>query len=102
MLDKLTVDDFKPAVGQPFQLSAEGAEPIEAELVDARTHEAEAPATADDGTRTPFTLTFRGPVEPVLPQQIYRVEHDSVGPLEIFLVPIGADQGGARYEAIFA
>ena len=34
---------------------------------------------------------------PPLPQQIYRVEHEKLGELEIFLVPIAVDQ----YQAVF-
>jgi hypothetical protein len=38
----------------------------------------------------------------VLPQQIYSLDHASMGRLSIFLVPIGADAGGTQYEAIFS
>jgi hypothetical protein len=37
----------------------------------------------------------------VLPQQIRRVEHPSLGSMEIFLVPIGPDASGMQYEAVF-
>lgn len=36
-----------------------------------------------------------------VPQGIHRVEHEQLGSLEIFLVPLGPDQQGMRYEAIF-
>jgi hypothetical protein len=47
-----------------------------------------------------FRLEFVGPNEPVLPQATYRfasveAEH------EIFIVPVGRDANGVRYEAIF-
>jgi hypothetical protein len=44
---------------------------------------------------------FRGPQDVSLPQRIYRVEHAGIGAFEIFLVPIGPDEGGHRYEAVF-
>ena len=51
----------------------------------------------ESGGRAPFSLVFeRGP-SPPLPQRIYRIEHEDVGTLEIFLVPIAID----RYEAVF-
>ncbi|MBE0611635.1 MAG: hypothetical protein IH609_19800 [Dehalococcoidia bacterium] len=53
------------------------------------------------GGRQPFSLVFRGPANPLLPQAIYRLESDAVEPLEIFLVPIGRDADGVTYEAIF-
>jgi hypothetical protein len=101
MLDRLTVDSFTPAVGGTFVLSADGLEPLEIELVEARPQVADAPAVDASGTRAPFSLTFRGPVEPALPQRIYRVEHDAVGMLEIFVVPVGRDAAGTLYQAVF-
>jgi hypothetical protein len=37
----------------------------------------------------------------VLPQRIYRLEHEQMGPLELFIVPVGPDGDGLGYEAIF-
>jgi hypothetical protein len=34
-------------------------------------------------------------------QRIYRVEHDAMGPCDLFLVPIGPRDGGMQYQAIF-
>jgi hypothetical protein len=33
---------------------------------------------------------------------MYRFEHDRLGPLEIFIVPLQPDAGGARYQAVFS
>jgi hypothetical protein len=35
-----------------------------------------------------------------LPQQIYLLKHAELGALSLFLVPVGLDEQGARYEAI--
>jgi hypothetical protein len=41
-------------------------------------------------------------MEPVLQQQIYRLECEGlVESLDLFLVPIGPDANGMRYEAVF-
>ncbi|HEX8482849.1 MAG TPA: hypothetical protein VF650_13185 [Allosphingosinicella sp.] len=47
-----------------------------------------------------FTLEWRGPAEPVLPQAIYtlRLGDDR---FEMFIVPLGQDQDEVRYEAVF-
>jgi hypothetical protein len=37
----------------------------------------------------------------VWPQRIYRVEHEALDPLDLFLVPIGPRDGGMQYQAIF-
>jgi hypothetical protein len=52
---------------------------------------------------------FRGPLEPILPQGIYRLEHEHLGALELFIVPIGPNKNANSaegptamlYEAVF-
>ncbi|MGC3988450.1 MAG: hypothetical protein QM796_01950 [Chthoniobacteraceae bacterium] len=56
---------------------------------------------AQGGFRAPFSLTFRGPSGLYLPQGIYRLEHEAMGALEIFLVPIAPDAQGSHFEAVF-
>jgi hypothetical protein len=102
MLDQLTVDSFRPAVGETFSLDDGEGNRLDLELIEARTHQEDAPVEDESGKRSPFLVHFRGPPEPVLPQRIYKVEHGSTGALEIFLVPIGMTPDGIRYEAIFA
>jgi hypothetical protein len=101
VLDRLTATSFAPAVGETFMLDAGDAGELELELLESRLHDPDAPAEDASGVRAPFTLVFRGPTEPVLPQRIYRLEHDSVGAIEIFIVPIGRDEAGVTYEAVF-
>jgi hypothetical protein len=96
MLDRLTAADFAPHQGQPFRMvAAEEEPPFEVELVEVAESEAPGPA------RKQFSLVFRGGPDVPLPQRIYRVEHDQLGALEIFLVPIGPDDDGMRYQAVF-
>ena len=51
--------------------------------------------------RQPFSIVFRGPGDVLLPQRIYMIEHEEIGAFDLFLVPIGPDERGLRYEAIF-
>jgi len=53
------------------------------------------------GDRTPFSLIFRTAEEEPLMQRIYRVAHRKLGTMDLFLVPIGTDKEGMRYEAVF-
>jgi hypothetical protein len=92
MLEDLTIDDFRPLEGDRFRISPEEAEPFEVELVEV-TEIPRAP-----GGRAPFSLVFRGGPNPPVEQRIYRVEHDKLGELDLFLVPIDWD----RYEAVFS
>lgn len=63
------------------------------------------PVQLADGYSNPrqeqFSLTFRGSTERILPQQIYSLKHDVIGDLDLFLVPIGRDESGVYYEAVF-
>jgi hypothetical protein len=90
-LGNLTIADFEPFLNQRFRVEPGEHPPFELELVEVSEIE------RDPGGRAPFSLVFRGGPTPPLPQRIYRVEHDDLGALEIFLVPIAAD----RYEAVF-
>jgi hypothetical protein len=101
VLKRLTVDTFAPAVGEVFTLDAGDVGRVELELLSAHLHEPDAPVEDASGTRAPFTLEFRGPADPMLPQHIYRLEHPALGPMEIFIVPIGRDEVGTTYEAVF-
>jgi hypothetical protein len=96
MLDKVTKETFEPIKGGVFELLLAGGQTLPLEL------------SAVLGTglrglakREQFSLHFRGPATPVLPQKIYRLQHPSVGALEIFLVPIRRDASGMTYEAVF-
>jgi hypothetical protein len=97
VLDQLQLSTFEPLVGQRFVLRRD----IGDATVDLVLAEATALAHGEGRPRTPFSLVFRGPAEPVMPQRIYRVDHEELGALELFLVPIGRDAESVRYEAIF-
>jgi len=93
-LADLNLQTFEPLVGDAFAIDAD---PGSVELA---LHSALALGDWPGG-RQPFSLTFRGPREPQLPQAIYRLEHAEAGALEIFIVPIAADGESTMYEAVF-
>lgn len=103
MLETVTADTFRPLVGTAFRIGVDDSSSVEAELEAVEPGGAQAAdAARAAGRREPFSLVFRGPVEPVLPQRIYRLEHPELGELELFLVPVAQDADGTRYEAVFA
>jgi hypothetical protein len=91
MLDTLTLEVFRPLQGDRFRLVPDDAPAFEVELVEVT----EIPR--EPGERAPFSLVFQGGPNPPLPQRIYRIEHEKLGELDIFLVPIAVDQ----YQAVF-
>lgn len=48
-----------------------------------------------------YALLFRAPGKGHVPQGTYAIEHEAIGTLDVFLVPIGPDTLGMRYEVIF-
>jgi hypothetical protein len=50
-----------------------------------------------------FSLFFRGPAERALPQGTYSLQHEALGSLGIFLVPIlGSTRDSILYQACFS
>lgn len=102
MLDALTLATFADRIGQTFLMSAASDGSLPLALVEARSLASTGTrAEASLRAREPFSLIFRGPAEPIMPQRIYTLTHDSLGRLELFLVPVGLDQGHMLYQAIF-
>ncbi len=95
MLD-LSHEDFAKCLNQTFRIR-HGGQDHETELIVVRNLGA---AGREDG-RESFSLIFRGAADLALPQGNYRVSHDDLAAGEIFLVPLGPDQEGMRFEAIF-
>jgi hypothetical protein len=93
-LDALTAETFAPLRGERFRIAPGDSPDFEVELV-------QVSEGTQGSSRAQFSLVFRGGPDPPVAQRIYRVEHEGVGPLEIFLVPLGPDGLGQRYEAVF-
>jgi hypothetical protein len=96
VLDRLTREDFLPRVGETFRVAESGIDLVLTEAAGFST-----PGAVAGPRKAPFSLLFRGPKQPILPQRIWALENETLGRLEIFLVPIGPDAGGMRYEAVF-
>lgn len=100
MLDVLTSADFEPYLNESFTVKLDRSAVLD--LIEITPHGPEPDTEAPKERRRPFSLVFRDRDKTHLPQKIYRLEHDGLGSLEIFLVPIGPDSQGMRYEAVFA
>lgn len=101
MLERLTIDTFSPLLGDAFTLHMDATRTMATELTEVTDLSHNGQPMQPDGPRTPFSIVFRSASNVVLPQGIYRLEHASLGSFEPFLVTIGPDAGGMRYEAVF-
>jgi hypothetical protein len=94
----LTFDDFAGREGEHFSVVPEAGAPTALELVEATRSELPGGTGPDGRERQQFALEFAGPSAPQLAQATYHLEHADLGPLDVFLVPIGP----GRYQAVFA
>lgn|SRR5690554_5757921 len=97
MIENLTSESFSGRIGETFRIRIDQSTAVDAVLAEVT----ERPRPTGF-IRAPFALLFRGPMDAVLPQRIYPVEHPALGVLEIFLVTVGPDAEGMRYEAVFS
>jgi hypothetical protein len=93
----LTFEDFSPHIDSSFAVDLG-----ECRMGLTLTEAEKQPVHPYPGmAREPFSLTFCSDTQTVLPQQIYTLSHPSMGDVEIFLVPIGRDPAGVRYQAVY-
>jgi len=91
-------EDFIDKVGHVFAISEQNFPAIPLILAEAEPLRG---VRNKPGIRPPFSLVFHAPDPRVLPQRLYRLEHNGMGALTIFLVPIGKDATGVSYQATF-
>ena len=97
-LSSLKLEDFQTCLDQTFTVNPEDTESLELELTQVKPI---GTLGTEAETRQSFSLLFRGPIEPMLPQQLYELKNATLGKHQIFLVPIGPDENGMLYDATF-
>ncbi len=90
-LEVVRYDDFAREEGTTFQVRDRATV---LRLVEV------SPATVTGGWES-FSLVFCGPTDVPLDQRIHALDHEVLGQLELFLVPLGPDAGELRYESVF-
>lgn len=94
MLDEFTIDSLTEQVGTDFEV-------ISKERIILSLILEEINIRINTREQQNFSLIFRGPLQPFLMQGMQVLKHPDFGMSEIFLVPIGKDQIGYFYEAVF-
>ncbi len=94
-LKDLTHDHFAVLVGATFRVDLGENGVVELELTQAEK------AKGEDRPDHAFSVLFKGPPDPFLPQGMHDLEHDDLGSHPIFLVPIAEQEDGFLYEAVF-
>ena len=93
-----TEEEFRRHLGTKFGVRVQAPRPVELELDEVKAYRAGA---NEAGSMERFSLFFHGPGDLMLPQGTFALEHPSMGELLLFIVPIGQDERGFRYEVVF-
>lgn len=97
-LSLLTCSDFEKYNGQIFFLTLLSDNKLKLKLITVTEFKNYSPLA-----RIPFSLVFQTTaIMSGFPQGLYTLQHPEGGDIQIFLVPIGPDSNGMRYEAIFS
>jgi hypothetical protein len=95
MIDGFTAEMFAEQVNTKFRMRLPASDDTELELVSVRD-------LGSSARHSQFSVMFLAPGTAPIEQRIYRLEHDKLGTLELFLVPVGKDSSGVHYEAVFS
>lgn len=95
MREQLTRIAFVPHLDTTFRMNVVGEDSIDLVLIEANDK------TPERFEGEQFSLIFKGPLDPFLPQQIYPLDHPAMGRLDLFLVPVDQQKDGFYYEAFF-
>lgn len=98
MSDKQTEGEFAKHVNTKFRIKADAPQPIELTLVAVTPRRIQ---PNEEAGMERFSAVFMGPLEVFLPQQTYSVTHPEMGEFDIFLVAIGQESDGFKYEAVY-
>jgi hypothetical protein len=102
MLDHLHAVTFRHQLHSLFRIHPPGVPAVDVELVEVTERGAADSKQRSTATRQErFSIVFRGPGERLLQQGTYEMRQDHLGAFELFLVPVGQDQDGVYYEAVF-
>jgi hypothetical protein len=92
MAERLTIQDFVPHLHTRFGVPQ--LDGCELELTEAND--------LSNARLEQFSLIFTGIATPLLEQRIYKLTHPQMGECDLFLVPLGPDAAGMRYQAAFS
>jgi hypothetical protein len=87
-------DDFSNHLNTKFRVYFQPEQPAEVELTEVSELRQKRSSEA-------FSLIFLAPNEVAPFQGLYKTEHDSLGTMELFLVPVDQSEKGLSFESVF-
>jgi hypothetical protein len=95
-----TEEEFRQHLNTQFRVlvDIDTPKPIDLTLVAVEARPSDA---HEEAGMERFSVFFTSSPEFLLNQNIYRLAHPQMGEFELFLVPIGQETDGFRYEAVY-
>jgi hypothetical protein len=90
----LTKEVFSENLNTRFRIPMPAGNAAELDLV-------EVVETMSTPRQQQFSVVFRGSLDYLLPQGTYHMEHEKMGEIDLFIVPVGKEPDGFLYEAVF-
>lgn len=94
MLEKLTRQSFSDLLNSKFQMFISADSAVEIELV-------EVVQRRSTPRQEQFAVAFRVPASVPALQGVYRIKHDDLGDVELFMVPYKQEAEATYFEAFF-
>lgn len=91
MAIELSHHTFVDRIGEPFTLSSDEFSAVCLRLIEAIDLRHPDRKVPQHIRQDPFQLTFQGPREPELPQGPYTLCHETLGEIQLFVIPGGPD-----------
>jgi hypothetical protein len=85
--------DFSAVVNSSFGVRANGVNSVNFTLVECNS-------VISNEWQECYSLIFRGPLDQPPIQEIYHLENDQLGKMELLLVPVKRDEHGIYFEAV--
>jgi hypothetical protein len=87
-------DRFAEVLGTSFVLKAADGKTVMIELV-------EVSEVKERPHQLSFAIVFLTPESSIVDQGLYDLDHETLGPMQLFLVPIGITDGRMMLESVF-
>jgi hypothetical protein len=96
MIEKFNPDFMRPYLNTRFRIAIPDIDPLELELVDIKERN-------NEGMES-FSLIFKGPLDRVVYDNTYPMEHDQIGAFEMFIGPFltPTKKDAIYYQAVFS
>lgn len=89
-----TRDAFFACLHTHFRALNVEPQPVDLELI-------EVSEVKESARQVGFSILFLGPAEGMLPQHTYTLQQETLGEFDLFLVPVGRQERGFEYQAVF-